>query len=881
MSGISERNPFVGPRPIQRGEMLHGRDTEVRELYHRLQARRIVVLHSPSGAGKSSLVQAGLIPQLEEGGYDVWKPIRVNFDPTGLEDLPRDANRHLLSAMVSLEDELPPRHRRGPAALAKLDFLAYLATRPRRKGRSNRPVVLIFDQFEEVLTAAPLAVDARRKFFTVVGRALENENYWALFLIREDYLAAFAPYRDRIPTQMSNTLRLDFLGLQGAREAAEKLAAQGGRSFPGVDRLVRDLSMVQVQQADGSFVAEQGLYVEPVQLQVVCRRLWDAMPADNLSIDAEDIEAYASVSAALGSYYSDAVRSIARGDVAVERAIRDWVGHKLVVGGIRSQVRQEPGRSAGLDHPLIGQLLDSYLVRSELRAGAQWFELSHDRLVEPIQKDNEAWEQAHFHPLQAQAKLWEAGRRPSALLLSAEVLTYSQSWARNNPTLLTESEREFLELSREQRARDRAARRRLVALAIVAVVVAVVVGVLGVVALWAREKAVEAETDAVAQRDAAQRAEETAKEAEAEAVAQRNAAKKAEDLAKRAEDAAIDAKKQNELLLQDMFRAALRRFIVDLAGEGSLSGEVVVDERWTPLLEWNDQRFAASTVVKGGGRIIVAGHDAVLRLANKQGYSVFLEMTTKWLLGEREQDRIVIISDKAAGELSMMVKNLDTLGYQHVTNPPLDELMRAGMLVIDNRHRDFSIEESDAIKRFIRGGGGVLAVGVGWAWLRHKPAIGRDTPTIANYPMNRLLREFGAEWNERQIEGLEKPKPRPTVKEELLEDISVECLLDPSKCKKRHTSLPPGAREEHDDETIRAGVRKADAKSRCASKAKGGEEVQIELSISGLSGLVVSSVVYNSAGNNPLAECVARALKSAFFVRVQKEQTDKIVTVSF
>ena len=45
MSGSSERNPFVGPRPIQRGELLYGRDAEIRELYLRLQARRIVVLH--------------------------------------------------------------------------------------------------------------------------------------------------------------------------------------------------------------------------------------------------------------------------------------------------------------------------------------------------------------------------------------------------------------------------------------------------------------------------------------------------------------------------------------------------------------------------------------------------------------------------------------------------------------------------------------------------------------------------------------------------------------------------------------------------------------------------------------------------------------------
>ena len=33
MSGISERNPYVGPRSIQRGEPLYGRSKEVQELY--------------------------------------------------------------------------------------------------------------------------------------------------------------------------------------------------------------------------------------------------------------------------------------------------------------------------------------------------------------------------------------------------------------------------------------------------------------------------------------------------------------------------------------------------------------------------------------------------------------------------------------------------------------------------------------------------------------------------------------------------------------------------------------------------------------------------------------------------------------------------------
>ena len=460
MSGNFEANPYVGPRAFVRGEQLHGRDAEISRLFHLFRARRIVVLHSPSGAGKSSLIQAGLVPRLEREKFDVWRTIRVNLDPEGHEGVPVGTNRYVLSAMVSLEEELPEAHRRSPAQLAGLDLATYLDTRPRRKQRKTRPVVLIFDQFEEVLTKDPLAREAKRAFFRELGSVLESSKYWALFGIREDFLAAFSPYRDYLPTQMSNTFRLDLLGLEGAREAAEKPALRGGRSFPGVDQLIRDLATVRVQQPDGSFVACEGLHVEPVQLQVVCQRLWNAMPDDDPSIDPEDIERYAGVSASLADYYAQAVDTAAGGDVTVERAIRDWVGHKLIVGAIRSQVRQEAEQSAGLDNALIERLRSSYLVRAEQRAGSTWFELSHDRLVQPVMRDNEAWERAHLHPVQVQAKLWENGRRSPGLLLSAEALPEAETWASDNDAAVTEHEREFLLLSRQHRNREATARRR-------------------------------------------------------------------------------------------------------------------------------------------------------------------------------------------------------------------------------------------------------------------------------------------------------------------------------------------------------------------------------------------------------------------------------------
>ena len=489
MSGTSERNPFVGPRPIQQGEALHGRDAEVRELFNQLQARRIVVLHSPSGAGKSSLVHAGLIPRLQQHKFDVWKPIRLNLDLRALAGVPPATNRYLLSAMVSLEDELPAPRRRSPAELAGLDFAAYLDGRPRRKGRADRPRVLLFDQFEEVLTIEPRALAEKRAFFTAIGAALDRGDAWALFIIREDYLAALAPYRDHIPTQLANTFRLDLLGLAGAREAAERLALAGGRSFPAVDQLVRDLATIQVQQPDGSFIAEQGLHVEPVHLQVVGRRMWEAMPEGALSIDAEDIARYADVSTALREYYAQAVQKIAGGDRGVERAIREWVGGTLIVAGLRSQIRQDAGATAGLDNARITALVDSYLVRAEPRVGATWFELSHDRMVEPITRDNQAWEQQNLHPLQVQAQLWERARRPQALLMSAAALTAATAWALDHAALLTPGEQEFLALSQQLRdAEARSRRRQRVFMALLAAV-AVVTTTLGALARQLRSEA--------------------------------------------------------------------------------------------------------------------------------------------------------------------------------------------------------------------------------------------------------------------------------------------------------------------------------------------------------------------------------------------------------
>jgi WD40 repeat protein len=485
------RNPYVGPRPLELGERLWGRDEEVSALYFLLSAERIVLLHSPSGAGKSSLVQAGLIPRLREA-FDVWRPTRVNQEPGVAAPAGRPLNRYVHSAILGFEEGIPQALRRPAAELAGLTLAEYAAGRPKRPGAPPSSI-LIFDQFEEVLTVDPLALAAKRELFDQLGALLRDPHIWALFVLRDDYLAPLDPYANRVPTHLKNRFRIDLLGLAAAREAIVNPARP--RKFPAADKLVHDLATMKVQQPDGSFVEQTGNHVEPVQLQVVCRRLWEAMPKDDPSIDEADLERFGSVDKALAGYYANAVEGIAAGDLGRERAIRDWVGERLITpGGIRGQVLRSARESEGLANDLIEQLRATHLVRAEKRAGATWYELAHDRLIKPVREDNAVWREEHLNTVQQRAALWESQSRPAGLLLAAEELAEAEAWAAVHEAALTAMERRYLAASAEAVAaalQEAFQVSRIQRLAVAATILAAVALVAGGFAGWEWWKAKE------------------------------------------------------------------------------------------------------------------------------------------------------------------------------------------------------------------------------------------------------------------------------------------------------------------------------------------------------------------------------------------------------
>ncbi|HZM21504.1 MAG TPA: ATP-binding protein, partial [Anaerolineales bacterium] len=124
---MNEREVFVGPRPFERSEqnLFFGRDREISELLSLVTSNRVVLCYAPSGAGKTSLINAGLQPRLEKEGFEVLPSTRVRgLIPEGV-DQNSIANIYIFNAVLSLAKETGV-----PAELARCTLTEYLSTVP-------------------------------------------------------------------------------------------------------------------------------------------------------------------------------------------------------------------------------------------------------------------------------------------------------------------------------------------------------------------------------------------------------------------------------------------------------------------------------------------------------------------------------------------------------------------------------------------------------------------------------------------------------------------------------------------------------------------------------------------------------------------------------
>jgi WD40 repeat protein len=200
MSTPDNRPPYPGLRPFEADEadLFFGREQHVDALLKRLSNSHFVAVVGESGAGKSSLVRAGLLPALQAGFVvEAGSDWRVAVMRPGGSPMAALADALLEPAVLTDAGGSPRPEfalaelRRGPLGLVQLTRDAYLG--------SYCNLLVVVDQFEEVFRYCrePAQKDQADMFVELILRAAEQRQVpiFIVLTMRSDFVGDCARFR--------------------------------------------------------------------------------------------------------------------------------------------------------------------------------------------------------------------------------------------------------------------------------------------------------------------------------------------------------------------------------------------------------------------------------------------------------------------------------------------------------------------------------------------------------------------------------------------------------------------------------------------------------------------------------------------------------------
>ena len=447
----SHRYPGARPFSLDQQHLFFGRDKAVRELYGLLQLQQLVILYSKSGLGKSSLLNAGILPIVEKEGRLTALNIRFSAWTEGKTDMPaqitRDAILRDMDADTFLQKIYPD------------DSSLWYAAKTRQlnglRKKNTRGLLLIFDQFEELFTypddaiqqfgrqfsellqtGVPQRVRKMAELFTQAQPDLlsaqeedaleERMSIRIVCAIRSDRMSLLDKLKPQVPQILANRYELQSLSKVEARSAIVQPAQEKGEYL--------SLAFEYTPQALDTMLGylTKGGPVESFQLQILCQSIEQKVIDENdVFIDHHDV---GDPEVVFRNYYDNQISRIE--DPEEQLAARKLIEEGLVYEKEQRRLSLYEGQIRDdfcISNDLLRRLVDTHLLRAEpsLRGGYT-YELSHDTLVMPVlkakakrvekeQKDIEALEAAAREAELAR----ERGKKQRAYMLALAGLVLS------------------------------------------------------------------------------------------------------------------------------------------------------------------------------------------------------------------------------------------------------------------------------------------------------------------------------------------------------------------------------------------------------------------------------------------------------------------------
>jgi len=407
--------PYPGTRPFRRAEshLFFGRGAEAGRLADLWRTNRLTIAHGLAGSGKTSLLLAGVLPLTQDRRSEIIPPGQL-FDtsasPTAA--LPR----HNPYTLALLRSWSPGEAASSLASLTIHDFLR------RRAERHSGTILAAIDQGEDLLAdTGPRRAQARQFLGDLRDALREWPQFHLLLSIRDETLHRFS---DAIGSGARYLVpSLDF---GSALRAVTGPVAGTCRSFApdAAEDLIADLQASRIVAADGQAEPVHLDQVSPALLQVVCARLWAALPAEKTVITSRDVRQHGDADTVLAAHCSSVIAAVADDhDLSGER-LRSWLTRTYITdAGTRGQAPEGVRDTAGLPNAVVRSLEDRHLLSAERRSGSRWYELLSDRLIEPLRRatDEEPAADAAAY-LRAAARAFLLGDLDAAIRLAEKCL---------------------------------------------------------------------------------------------------------------------------------------------------------------------------------------------------------------------------------------------------------------------------------------------------------------------------------------------------------------------------------------------------------------------------------------------------------------------------
>ena len=491
---------YPGATPFRKDQagIFYGRDRDIEKMLTLIQVEKKVLLYSKSGLGKTSLLEAGIIPRLPEN----FVPVSIRFyahredsiSPVErVIDAVKNALGHTEDFPESLVDHLDPE---GKPSLWQFFKKIQLSGLAKTDEGDDKIFFLVFDQFEELFSYPPqqkkefknqfyelteqkvpdryaqLIAGARRsnrELFNreALGLLHKRVDVKTVFAIRSDRLSLLNELSDKITDIQNVFYEIKALDETQARQAIINPAKDPDPSF---ETRPYTFHRDAVDSVISKLTDEGEQSIESTQLQIVCHRIEEIAEEKSKTqeqtgevvIYVKDLPLFRDI---FLDFYRDSIDKIPETKRAqAKRLIED----ELIRNGQRISLDENICKDY-LDEGSLKTLVDTHLLRSERNNFGRFsFEVSHDTLVEPILESRKIYQE------ELEKKRQEEKRQEELLRLRQKQELEKRKQQEEMERMRVEQERKEQEKARKLRIQ-----RIISAIVTVFLLVAVVLGIWG------------------------------------------------------------------------------------------------------------------------------------------------------------------------------------------------------------------------------------------------------------------------------------------------------------------------------------------------------------------------------------------------------------------